>query len=471
MSAVSRNRARALLALAVVTACLSLAPVRADAAPQEKVKICHRTNSRTNPYNQVNDSKDGVVSGHANHTGPIFGPDVEKWGNIVPPIDPGLPDGLNWTAEGRAILDNGCEMPPDPGPIPAAEIADAACSGATPSVSVTVSNDADATDPASFTIRVNGVAVQTVGPIAPGDSQTVTLAGVPEDRVAVVDVLADGEVVASRVVTADCTPGPPPVSIKAGFGCVGTTPQGTLQVTNNGTAPLSVVLQVDGEQIGPAVSVASGTTESRTIDASRWEDQTATARVLVDGVVVATYTVTPDCQHPVARPAARIGGAVCPPLRTTVTLANDGDPASTVVFFIRVNDRPVQRSAALYGGDATTIVVDLARFEGRSAHVEAGYDDTVLIDRTIRVRCPADTGGDTGTYAGGGTGGDSAGGGSDTGGGSGGGGAGGEIADEAALPSVGSGVPSGGVLLGAGLLAAGAVLTLAGLRTGRPGRR
>ena len=101
------------------------------------------------------------------HTGPIFGPDVDDWGDIIPPITPGLPDGLNWP-EGRSVLDNGCEMEPDVGPLPEASIGDAECVGANPSIAVTVTNDADATAPANFSILVDGTVVETVGPVAPG---------------------------------------------------------------------------------------------------------------------------------------------------------------------------------------------------------------------------------------------------------------------------------------------------------------
>ena len=102
----------------------------AERAPQNdnKVAICHRTNSETNPYNNIVVAKSAAINGHAGHTGPIFGPDVEDWGDIIPPIVPGLPDGLNWP-EGRAILDNGCEMEPDPGPMPEAKSATSCVSG------------------------------------------------------------------------------------------------------------------------------------------------------------------------------------------------------------------------------------------------------------------------------------------------------------------------------------------------------
>lgn len=467
MPTLTRVLSRTLLALAAVAACLAVLPDRAHAAPDEKVTICHRTNSRTNPYNQQAVAKDSVVEGHGSHSGPIFGPDVDDWGDIIPPVTPGLPDGLNWNAEGQAIWENGCEMPPDPGPIPAASIGDVACSGDTPTVSVTVSNAADATDPATFTIRVNGAVVQTVGPIAPGDSRTVTLTGAPEDTIAVIEVVSEGTVLDGAVVTGNCAAPAPTLALQAGFGCAGTTPQGEISVTDNSSEPVVVVLEVDGVPFGPAVTVAPGATETRTINASRYEDQAVTARLLVDGTVVATYRLTPDCAAPEPEPAARVAGTVCPPPTSTVTLSNAGDAASTVEFFIRVNDRPVQRSAPLYGGDSTTIVVDLRPYEGKTAHVEAGYNGKVVIDRTVTINC-AEDGADDGA-GGGGT---ADGGDSGAGGGGAGGTAGGESTGSGALPSVGSPVPVGAVVLGAGLLAFGALLLLLGVRSGRrPVRR
>jgi hypothetical protein len=91
----------------------------ADTAPQ--VTLCHATDSKTNPYvvitvDQSAVFNNGVVpNGHGTHTGPIF-PDTAgqppKWGDIIPAFD-GY-GGLNDTAQGQAILANGCKIPPPP---------------------------------------------------------------------------------------------------------------------------------------------------------------------------------------------------------------------------------------------------------------------------------------------------------------------------------------------------------------------
>lgn len=439
-----RRTSNALVALVAVAAGLAVISEPASAAPEEKVTICHRTKSRTNPYNQQAVAKSSAVEGHASHDGPIFGPDVDDWGDIIPPIRPGLPNGLNWNAAGRDILENGCEMEPDVGPLPTATIGDATCTAGAPTVDVTVSNSPEATDDATFTIRVNGTDVQTVGPIAPGDDQTVTLTGAPEDQVATIDVLSGGEVVASKVVTADCAPGPPPVTLQADLSCSGQEALANLAVTDNGPDPIDVVLLVDGSQLGPTVTVAPGATEERSIDASRYEGETHTAELVVDGTTVATFTLRPDCVPPAPEPGASIAGTVCPPPSATVTLSNTGDPDSSVVFGLRVDGEAVQTSAPLYGGDTTTIVVDLSPYEDQTVRIQAGYNGDVVVDRTVTVNCKADPDSP-------GTGPDEPGTGPGTG----------------ELPGVGAGFPLAVVGLGFGLVAAGVALLVSGARVRR----
>ena len=179
MGTTSRASAARWAPLVVVAAVLlaALTPGVAWSAPEEKVVICHRTNSPTNPYNQIAVAESSVVSAHGDHVGPIFEPGADEWGDIIPPV-PGLPLGRNWP-EGQAVLDNGCEMQPDVGPLPTATIGDAQCTGRVASVEVIVSNDPDATQPAFFAILIEGDVVEEVGPVPPGESETVVLDGRP----------------------------------------------------------------------------------------------------------------------------------------------------------------------------------------------------------------------------------------------------------------------------------------------------
>jgi uncharacterized repeat protein (TIGR01451 family) len=83
----------------------------------DRVRICHRTKSHSNPYIVNNPSKSGDVNGHDDH-----GPDNlvwyegigkhEEWGDIIPPFDYGEGqryEGKNWSPEGQTIYNNNCE--------------------------------------------------------------------------------------------------------------------------------------------------------------------------------------------------------------------------------------------------------------------------------------------------------------------------------------------------------------------------
>jgi hypothetical protein len=79
-----------------------------DAEAQERVTLCHRTGSATNPYVQITLSAAGAFHGHLDHeqVGNGLG------GDIIPPFTyQGETYSKNWTAEGRAIWENGCVVP------------------------------------------------------------------------------------------------------------------------------------------------------------------------------------------------------------------------------------------------------------------------------------------------------------------------------------------------------------------------
>jgi hypothetical protein len=99
---------------AVPEATSGLTDAKLVAAAPEKVVICHATDAQNHPYVVNKPAKDGDVSGHADHTGPVWHDGIEpKWGDIIPPFDypGGSFPGLNWNAEGQAIYDNGCKIP------------------------------------------------------------------------------------------------------------------------------------------------------------------------------------------------------------------------------------------------------------------------------------------------------------------------------------------------------------------------
>jgi hypothetical protein len=82
-----------------------------------QVTLCHANWSNPqadNPYVEITIDENGV-HGHDGHTGPIFFEGAKEqgvhWGDIIPPVEGLLPDGLNWTDEGQAILRNHCNIP------------------------------------------------------------------------------------------------------------------------------------------------------------------------------------------------------------------------------------------------------------------------------------------------------------------------------------------------------------------------
>lgn len=98
----------------------------AKKAKPPKVTICHRTNAVNNPYVQLTVAQsavDGVAGNsgskpdhYGEHQGPLVTATAQaqalkdnkiKWGDIIPPV-PGFHDGLNWTTEGQAVYNNGC---------------------------------------------------------------------------------------------------------------------------------------------------------------------------------------------------------------------------------------------------------------------------------------------------------------------------------------------------------------------------
>ncbi len=96
------------------------------AAGPDTVTICHSTGSHSNPYVVHNPSKSGDVSGHADHTGPVWFDGITvEWGDIIPPFDftGGSFPGLNWTTAGQAFYNNACNLPAQATPSPTPTLA------------------------------------------------------------------------------------------------------------------------------------------------------------------------------------------------------------------------------------------------------------------------------------------------------------------------------------------------------------
>jgi hypothetical protein len=105
-------------------ACLAVAGIEpaSSQANETKVRICHATSSRTNPYLSeepaMGDNGD-LQGGHLEHRGPLF--PAADWGDIIPPytyidangVEQVFP-GYNWSPEGQAIWESGCALAREP---------------------------------------------------------------------------------------------------------------------------------------------------------------------------------------------------------------------------------------------------------------------------------------------------------------------------------------------------------------------
>ncbi len=82
------------------TSVLTFSSETAKAGVGNRVQLCHRTHSTTNPYRRITVSKN---SSHDNHTGGVFGV-TSPWGDIIPSGFPPM-NSLNYTnnAAGQAI--------------------------------------------------------------------------------------------------------------------------------------------------------------------------------------------------------------------------------------------------------------------------------------------------------------------------------------------------------------------------------
>jgi hypothetical protein len=130
MKPISRNWALAVGFVSTFGAILAMTGggvlvASATQPPNHRVTICHATGADSNPYVVLTPdiaSAGFLQGGHDGHTGPIWVSGDQsahqKWGDIIPPYQYVRADGttfvfagLNWTAQGQAIWDDGCAAP------------------------------------------------------------------------------------------------------------------------------------------------------------------------------------------------------------------------------------------------------------------------------------------------------------------------------------------------------------------------
>jgi hypothetical protein len=137
MTATVKRSVLAFVAVAFAIAAVLVTSVQTSAhegghQENEKVTICHRTNSVKNPYVKITVDEhavDGVAGNsgskpdhYGEHNGGVPSSEEEasewkkdkiKWGDIIPPVE-GFHDGKNWTSEGQAFYRNNCNYPNQP---------------------------------------------------------------------------------------------------------------------------------------------------------------------------------------------------------------------------------------------------------------------------------------------------------------------------------------------------------------------
>lgn len=120
-----RNLARLILIASIALILLVVAGLGlyafANGENDDKVKICHATESAQNPYFENYPNKSGDVQGHDDHDDDIIPPFSYTRRVCIPHFGcfnvPAFYPGHNWSAPFIAIWNNDCELPePDPTP-------------------------------------------------------------------------------------------------------------------------------------------------------------------------------------------------------------------------------------------------------------------------------------------------------------------------------------------------------------------
>jgi len=371
-SAVRRwlSTAGALLLITLMTP-LGLGVAQASQGGDDhKETICHRTNAENNPYVVITIDKAAIFKrGHNTHDeGPVWEPGFKAagkhWGDIIPPFDYyASPQderdnvlsrygGLNYTDAGKAILDNGCEVPQEEVPEPAGSIDGECIEDGTETGRFVVSGtlDDDGAENVSFRLRLS------VGePVAlEGDSYEMTLTAPRGTEVWLQAKVGDGDWVdvAGPVTVSTC--GPPEsvgkIKIKKEMegDPIGTSTEFTVRVDCTGQRyDQNVVLNRANNWVNTTDDIPTGTectlTEVKVPEG--WNPEGITP----DKVVVGTGE--PQQVTAVVENKRRTG-------RVTITKKIEGDPpAAGTSFTVRLDceGTDYDRTASLNAGNDWTV--------------------------------------------------------------------------------------------------------------------
>lgn len=323
-------------------------------AVQDKVTICHATNSNANPYVQQEPAADGDLSGHGAHTGPLWNVNLKAlhlaWGDIIPEFDyvdangPQHFPGLNWDAAGRAIWGNGC--------------------AAVPRLSLTVTKTNDADGDSSYnqdeTVAAPGLSVPFRAVVTNTSAVTVQMTLLTDTVGAVVSALTcavapPATLAAGASFTCDFTLAA--FSPAAGTALIDTVTAGATQVGNPDNAvsafgsstvrTRAAASPSPSASVSPSVSASASASPSPSASASpspstsASASATATASASPSASVSPSSTATPSSStSPVADPTA-----VALPTAVSTTLSPTPEPG--------VVSTPEESPAPFTGGGGT----------------------------------------------------------------------------------------------------------------------
>lgn len=242
----------------------------------------------------------------------------------------------------------------------------------TDTITVTLRNDGNG--PGVATVDIGGDSTRVE--VMPGTAETVTADRNGRTEVAVT-VSSEGTTILSTTVDASCDDPSPELSATAALVCDAAGSSVRVVVTNDGDAPGSVVVDIDGAQT--PLDVAAGATESTMIAIGGDGPVTIVVRD-ADGEILAQLIDQAPCESPEAELRAEATlDCVDGTIRVTVTNTGDADGVATV----QVGDTTQTVVVAADGA----AVVDVQVVAGTTVRVRVTDGQRSLLDETFSEVC------------------------------------------------------------------------------------